>query len=68
MYSKTGSLKGTLSATVTLSGTTETFSNGKINLPRGAGSQKGHSLAATFTGTGSASSNQFTLHYKGTYK
>lgn len=68
LYSKTGSLKGTLSATVTLSGTTETFSNGKLNLTQGAGSQKGHSLVGTFTGTGDASKNEFTIRYKGTYK
>lgn len=68
LYTRTGSLKGTLSATVTLSGTTETFSNGKINLLTGAGSQAGHSLVGTFTGSGDASKNEFTINYKGTYK
>jgi hypothetical protein len=68
LYTGTGSLVGTLSATVTVSGTTETLSNGKLNLTTGKGSQTGHSLVGTFTGTGSASSNQFTLHYRGTYK
>lgn len=68
LYAKTGSLTGTGSATVTVSGTTETFSGGKLKLTKGAGSQKGHSLTGTFTGSGSASSNEFTLKYKGTYK
>jgi hypothetical protein len=68
LYGKTGSLTGTGTATVTLSGSTETFSDGKLNLTKGAGSQKGHSFVGTFTGSGDVTKNQFTLKYKGTYK
>jgi hypothetical protein len=68
LYGKTGSLSGTGSATVTLSGSTEKFSGGKLKLTKGTGSQKGHSFVGTFTGSGDSSTNEFTLHYKGTYK
>lgn len=68
LYGKTGSLTGTGSATVTVSGTKETFTGGKLKLTKGAGSQKGHSFVGTFTGSGDASKNEFTLNYKGTYK
>lgn len=68
MWTKTGSLEGTLSATVTLAGTTETFKNGKLDLSNGTGSLKGHSLVGTFTGSGNSSANQFKFTYKATYK
>jgi hypothetical protein len=68
LWTKTGSLEGTESATVTVSGTTETFTNGKLDLTNGTGSLSGHSFVGTFTGSGSSSSNEFTLNYKGTYK
>lgn len=67
-YNKTGSLSGTVSAIITLKGTTETITQGKIDLTHGAGSGKGHSLVGTFTGTGSTTTNKATIHYKGTYK
>ena len=68
LFTRTGSLAGTLSATVTVTGSAESFSNGKLSLTNGAGSQKGHSLVGTFTGSGSTTSNQFTINYKGGYK
>jgi hypothetical protein len=68
LYTRTGSIAGRLSATLTISGTTETFKNGKINLTSGAGSQKHHSLVGTFSGSGSSTTNEFKLKYKGTYK
>jgi len=69
VYTSTGSLSGTASATLTIaSGGTETFSNGKISLTKGAGSQAGHSLTATFTGTGNAVAGSDKFVYKGTYK
>lgn len=67
-YGGTGSLSGTASAIITLKGTAETISHGKIDLTHGAGSQKGHSLVGTFTGTGSTATNRATIHYKGTYR
>jgi hypothetical protein len=68
-YSPTGSLTGTASATMTISAKkAETFTSGELSLKDGAGSQKGHSLIATFTGTGSLSANVYVLNYKGAYK
>jgi hypothetical protein len=68
-YSSTGSLTGTGSATLTVGqGGTATITGGKLNLPKGAGSQKGHSLVATFSGTGKVAAGTYTFTYKGTYK
>ncbi|MFL5823994.1 MAG: hypothetical protein ACJ764_11185 [Solirubrobacteraceae bacterium] len=53
---------------MTITGTQETIKNGKLRLTNGAGSQKGHSLIGTFSGSGSTTSNQFTIHYKGKYR
>ncbi len=68
LYTGTGSLSGTATATVALSGTTETITNGKLSLTKGAGSLKGHSFVGTFTGTGDLSKNLLVFHDKGTYK
>jgi hypothetical protein len=67
-YNGTGSLSGTATATVNTSGTTQTITGGKLKLTKGTGSQKGHSLTATFTGTADLAKNQYAFHYKGTYK
>lgn len=69
LYTPTGSLTGTSSAHLVLSaGGKETFSNGKLDLRLGRGSQKGHSFVGTFSGSGSSTSNQNTITYRGTYK
>ncbi len=69
LFTATGSLRGTGSATLTItSATTATVSNGKLNLTKGTGTQKGHSLIATFTGSGNPTTGQYVFHYKGTYK
>jgi hypothetical protein len=68
MYTRTGSIAGTITALITVKGTAETITDGKIRLTHGAGSLKGHSLVGTFSGSGSATANQFTIHYKGTFK
>jgi len=68
IYNGTGSLSGTATATVTTSGSTQTITGGKLKLTKGTGSQKGHSLKATFTGTANIATNQYVFHYKGTYK
>jgi hypothetical protein len=67
-YGPTGSLRGTASATITVSAKGETFTNGELSLTDGVGSQKGHSLIATFTGTGSPAANVYILDYKGAYR
>lgn len=69
LYTATGSLSGTGSATLTTAANgTATVSGGKLNLSQGFGSLKGHSLLATFTGTGSITALSFVFNYKGTYK
>lgn len=69
LYTATGSLSGTGSATLTTAANgTATVSGGKLNLSKGSGSLKGHSLLATFTGTGSITALSFVFNYKGTYK
>jgi hypothetical protein len=69
LFTATGSLIGTGSAKLTITGpTTATISNGKLKLTKGTGSQKGHSFIGTFTGSGNPATGQYTFHYKGTYK
>jgi hypothetical protein len=68
-WTSTGELSGTATATLTLAaGGAATITNGKLNLTKGSGAQKGHSMAATFTGTGDANKGQYTFTYKGKYK
>ncbi len=66
LFTTTGSLTGTASATVAVSGNTQTITNGKLNLTKGAGSLKGRHFAGTFTGTSDLSKNLITFKYKGT--
>jgi hypothetical protein len=67
-YSSTGSLTGTGSATLTVAKSgAATITGGKLNLTKGTGSQKGHSLVATFKGN-STSASTYKFTYKGTYK
>jgi hypothetical protein len=68
LYTGTGSLTGTATATIEIGATSETITNGKLTLKQGSGSQKGHSLVATFSGTGNLSTNVYVFKFKGTYK
>lgn len=69
LYTATGTLRGTGSATLTIAtGGAATVSNGKLLLLTGTGAQKGHSFVGTFSGSGSAVTGAYTFHYKGTYK
>lgn len=69
LYTSTGALTGTGSAIVTIvAGGNEAISGGKLSLTKGSGSQKGHSLTATFTGIDHVTPNQIVFNYKGTYK
>jgi hypothetical protein len=65
VYSGTGSMVGTATAQVTVSGTTETISDGKLKLTKGFGSMKGDKLIATLSGTGNLAANQIKFTYKG---
>ncbi len=68
MYTAAGSLSGTATATLTQKASGgAVISAGKLKLTKGAGTLKGHSLIATFTGTGSLSSLAFIFKYRGTY-
>jgi hypothetical protein len=66
LYTKTGSLTGTASALLKTNGNLQSVSNGKLTLTKGAGSLKGDSLKATFTGSANLTTNQIVFHYKGT--
>jgi hypothetical protein len=66
LFTPTGSLTGTASATVTSTASTQTITNGKLNLTKGSGSLKGAKFAGTFTGTADLAKNLIQFHYKGT--
>lgn len=73
LWTPRGSLTGTGSAVLTLTNSPKpgdtTVSDGKLNLTRGTGALAGHSLHATFTGTGNTNlPNQYVFHYKGVYR
>lgn len=69
LYTRTGSLSGTATAILTVGANgSATVTNGKLRLTKGAGSQAGHSLIATFHGTGAIASRTFKFIYSGTYK
>jgi hypothetical protein len=73
LWTPRGSLSGTGSAILTITNTPKpgdaTLSNGKLLLNHGTGGFAGHSLTATFTGTGSINlPNQYVFRYKGVYR
>lgn len=68
LYTKTGELVGTGSGVETFAATGDTVTDGKLDLTKGTGAQKGHSFVGTFTGTENAKTDVFTFTYKGTYK
>ena len=69
IFTKTGELTGTATATLIVnSNGTASFSNGKLNLTKGTGGQKGHSFIGTFTGTAASATGPYVFHDKGTYK
>ena len=67
LFTDKGSLSGTGSATQTAAPDgTVTVSDGKVNLTKGTGALKGHSLVATFSGP--FKDGVYTFTYKGTYR
>jgi hypothetical protein len=67
LYTAKGTLTGTGSATNTNNPDgTATISAGKLNLTKGTGSLKGHTLVGTFTGT--FANNVFTFNTTATYR
>jgi hypothetical protein len=68
-WTSTGSLTGHVSADINVaSATSATVTNGKLNLTKGTGAQKGHSLVGTFTGKGNPGSTEYSFTYKASYK
>ncbi|MGH2867697.1 MAG: hypothetical protein ACRDNK_09035, partial [Solirubrobacteraceae bacterium] len=65
LFSTTGSIAGTASATVTVNGNKQTITNGKLNLTKGTGGLKGRQFTGTFTGSSDLSKNLITFKYKG---
>jgi hypothetical protein len=65
LFTTTGSLTGTASATVTINGSNEQITNGKLDLKKGNGTLKGKQFSGTFTGTGDLAKNLITFNYKG---
>jgi hypothetical protein len=70
LYTGTGSLSGSATATLAIGadGHTEMITKGKLSLTHGTGSLKGHSFTGTFTGKGDSKVNQLVFHDKGTYR
>jgi hypothetical protein len=67
-YTGTGELSGTATATLTATaGGHATITGGKLTLTRGRGSLAGHSLRASFSGTGLLGGG-YTFSYHGTYR
>jgi hypothetical protein len=66
LYTPTGTLTGTGTATDNLA--TGQLTSGKIDLTKGTGGQKGHSLKGTVTGSYNLQTKLFIFKYKGTYK
>ncbi len=66
LYTRTGSLTGTATATIKAANTNQQTITGKLNLTRGAGSLKGDSLQATFSGTADLAKNLIQFKSVGT--
>jgi hypothetical protein len=69
VFTKTGSLSGTGSATLIVNTDgTVTFTDGKLTLAKGADGQKGHRFVGTFMGSGKSATGPFVYDYKGIYR
>jgi hypothetical protein len=76
IYTPTGSLSGTGSAVLTVTNKPKpgdaTVTDGKLLLNHGTGRLAGHSLRATFSGTGNVGGpdtpDSYTFRYKGVYR
>jgi hypothetical protein len=68
VFTSTGQLSGTDSVTINTTSSGVTFTDGKLNLTKGQGLQKGHTFVGTFTGTAKSILGPYTFHDKGTYK
>jgi hypothetical protein len=70
-WGKTGTLTGTATATLTVTNATTgdaTITNGKVKATKGTGGWTGHTLAATFSGSGNIKTGAYKITYTGTYK
>jgi hypothetical protein len=64
LYTRRGSLSGTGSATLTISGNQQTVSNGRLVLDHGVGSMAGFSYEGTFTGSANLQANVIRFDFK----
>jgi hypothetical protein len=64
LYTRRGSLSGTGSATLTISGSQQTVSNGRLVLDQGVGSLKGFTYEGTFTGSANLQANVIRFDFK----
>ena len=69
LYFRNGTLTGSATDTITY-GTNgaATLTNGKLTVAHGTAGQKGHSLTATFSGSGNTNTGRYKVVYTGTYK
>lgn len=76
IYTPNGSLSGTGSGSLTITNNPDpgdvTVTNGKLRLNHGTGRLAGHSLSATFSGSGNIGGahvpDSYTFRYKGVYR
>jgi hypothetical protein len=68
LFFSNGTLTGTATATVTPRAGGTTLSDGRLAVANGTGGQKGHSLKATFEGTGSPVTGEYRITYTGVYR
>jgi hypothetical protein len=66
LYTRRGSLSGTVNATISVKTTVAKIASGTESLVKGVGSMKGDRLTARFTGTAELAKNLVIFHYKGT--
>jgi hypothetical protein len=68
-WGRTGTLTGTATATLTVAANgAATITQGKLFQAKGTGGWTGHSVTATFSGVGNATTGLYKITYKGTYK
>ena len=69
LFFKDGTMTGVATSKLTIGKNgTATITDGKLTAAHGTGGQKGHSFVDTFTGTGNATTSNYKIIYKGTYR
>jgi hypothetical protein len=68
LFFSNGTLTGTATATVTPAPGGTSLTGGKLKAAHGTAAQKGHSVSATFQGTGNPVTGAYKIIYTGVYK